>query len=94
MPEPRRCPECETEIPPDAAEGVCPKCLMRLGFEGESTSPAAVGPTSLVSSRFSAPEPVELSKRFPQLEILELLGQGGWGQCTRRGSQRWTGWLR
>src|SRR5207244_8756597 len=29
--------------------------------------------------RFVAPEPAELAKHFPQLEILELLGQGGMG---------------
>ena len=79
MTDTRRCPECGTEIPSDAAEGVCPKCLMRLALEGEETSPVDPDPTSPVSPHFRAPEPEELSKRFPQLEILELLGQGGMG---------------
>ena len=25
---PRRCPECQTEMPPDSTEGLCPRCLL------------------------------------------------------------------
>ncbi|MCZ6792889.1 MAG: serine/threonine-protein kinase [Planctomycetota bacterium] len=79
MPETRRCPGCGANIPPDAAEGVCPKCLIKLGLQDGESSPAGPDQTAPVSPRFSAPEPEELAKRFPQLEILELLGQGGMG---------------
>jgi len=34
-------------------------------------------------SKFVAPAPAELAKQFAPLEILELLGQGGMGRCTR-----------
>ena len=32
MSEPRRCPDCGTEIPADAPEGLCRKCLLKLGL--------------------------------------------------------------
>jgi serine/threonine protein kinase len=42
---------------------------------------AAAAPTMRhsPSGRFVPPEPAELARHFPQLEILELLGQGGMG---------------
>jgi hypothetical protein len=39
---------------------------------GPTTPPSPAG-------RFEAPQPAELAPHFPQLEILELLGQGGMG---------------
>jgi predicted Ser/Thr protein kinase len=89
MPEIRRCPQCGAELPPDAPEGVCPKCVLGLGLDSESGSAAVPGPESPAGpqqtapfsppGRFVAPEPAELARHFPQLEILELLGQGGMG---------------
>src|SRR5262249_53883056 len=29
---PRLCPECGSEIPSDAPEGGCPRCLLHVGF--------------------------------------------------------------
>jgi Zn finger protein HypA/HybF involved in hydrogenase expression len=29
MPETRRCPQCQAELPPDAPEGLCPECLLK-----------------------------------------------------------------
>src|SRR5438874_11231130 len=50
------------------------------GAQG-ARSAAAAAPTIRYSpsGRFVPPEPAELAARFPQLEILELLGQGGMG---------------
>ena len=33
MTEIRRCPQCGTELPADAPDGVCPKCLLGLALE-------------------------------------------------------------
>jgi predicted Ser/Thr protein kinase len=77
MSELRRCPECGAELSGDAPEGLCPQCLLRHGLTtapGPSAS-AAAG----YSGPFSAPTPAELAASFPQLEILEMLGQGGMG---------------
>ena len=62
-------------MPPDAAGGLCPKCLIQSGLESElRTQTARRG-----RAGFVAPEPEELADLFPQLEIQELVGQGGMG---------------
>ena len=81
MPETGQCPQCGAKLPPDAPPGVCPKCLLGLGFgsgQGRSPDLAATAPPT-PPGRFVAPLPAELAAHFPQLEILELLGQGGMG---------------
>ncbi len=87
MAEENHCPQCGAELPADAPQGMCPKCLMKLGLPtgAEAEKAGASEPTSDVPTSatppgsFSPPEPAELAKQFPQLEILELLGQGGMG---------------
>ncbi|MHC4285005.1 MAG: serine/threonine-protein kinase, partial [Planctomycetota bacterium] len=87
MAEERHCRECGGQLPADAPEGMCPQCLMKLGLPtGVGTE--KVGPkdegrdvptTGTPPGRFVPPEPAELAEQFPQLEIVELLGQGGMG---------------
>ncbi len=98
MSQANRCPQCGQEMPPDAPAGLCPKCLLAMGFESRSgTDPTGDGasaashaqtagdnpppttPYPRASGGFVAPQPAELAPGFPQLEILELLGQGGMG---------------
>jgi len=70
------CKECGAPLAADAPEGLCPKCLMKvaLGTQAgpETSAPGAKGFDAL-------PDPAKLAEFFPQLEILELLGQGGMG---------------
>ena len=75
------CQECGTAVPGDAPEGLCPSCLMKNGFQAGRDSPVKPAPTSTTgyAVAFTAPEPAELAQHFPQLEVLELLGQGGMG---------------
>ncbi|MHC4495697.1 MAG: serine/threonine-protein kinase, partial [Planctomycetota bacterium] len=83
----RHCSECGGELAPDAPQGLCPQCLMKLGLPtGAEAGKAAVsGDQSDVPTMttppvgFVPPSPAELTGQFPQLEILELLGQGGMG---------------
>lgn len=90
----RQCPSCATALPADAPAGLCPQCLLKQGLTGDSeaitqeepaTDQPIAGATWLASQtqrsggRFVPPSPLELSAQFPQLEILELLGQGGMG---------------
>jgi len=87
MAEENKCPQCGAELPADAPQGLCPKCLMKLGLPtgaeadkadaSKPTSDVPAGPTP--PGGFVPPQPAELTKQFPQLEILELLGQGGMG---------------
>lgn len=71
MNENRFCHKCGIELPPNAPEGICPSCLMQAGMNAESNT--------FLMSGFVPPSPEELADRFPQMEILELIGKGGMG---------------
>ena len=79
MSEPRRCPQCDAEIPVNSPAGLCPRCLLKVSADSQSA--AEPGPTKLTppASGFVPPTVEELAPLFPQLEILELLGKGGMG---------------
>jgi serine/threonine protein kinase len=87
MAEERVCTECGGKLPADTPQGLCPQCLMKLGLPSSADADKAVAsddqgdvPTSVTPpAGFVPPEPTELADQFPQLEILELLGQGGMG---------------
>src|SRR6185436_9204030 len=64
------CPKCGGPIPPEAPQGLCPKCLL-----AEVSIPTEAGQTS----KAVPPSRDELAAAFPHLEILELIGQGGMG---------------
>src|SRR5208282_1896348 len=69
---PRKCPQCGAELKPDVSEGLCPACLLQRGIATEGGAPPGTPP-------FVPPTIPELARLFPQLEILELIGQGGMG---------------
>src|SRR5258708_14514506 len=87
MPDTHRCPQCATELPADAPEGVCPKCLLGLGFDSQPTTdgagsrsaeaqaapqgPAATTPFT-PRRGFVPPLAGDLATLFPQPEIVEL----------------------
>jgi formylglycine-generating enzyme required for sulfatase activity/predicted Ser/Thr protein kinase len=81
MSQERRCPQCGAELPANTPQGLCPACLLERGLE--SQRPTADSPSASQGSRapggFSPPVPADLAPHFPNLEILELLGQGGMG---------------
>jgi hypothetical protein len=72
MSEAHHCPRCGAPLRADAAEGLCPGCLLSL----------ALHPTAGATARpagFEPPEPAALAPHFPHLEIQALLGRGGMG---------------
>ncbi len=77
----RICPDC-SEISETAPGGICPKCLMGLGFDSQDGAASAAG-SGQHRIPFVPPEPEELASRFPQLEILEFIGSGGMGAVYR-----------
>ena len=89
----RTCPQCEKDLPEDAPEDLCPACLLKAGAaSGTSPSQATTGdaaepPVSnsedSEKKSFVPPTIEELKPHFPQLELLELLGQGGMGAVYR-----------
>ncbi len=64
------CPQCQSPIPADAPGGICPGCAL-LGVS-LPTSPTQVAGASV-------PMLDEVAAAFPELEVLELYGQGGMG---------------
>lgn len=73
----RQCSRCGTELPDNTPDGQCPKCLLEFGLD---TQPDRAGDPSNPSGPRPPPIPAaDLAARFPQLEILELLGSGGMG---------------
>jgi len=87
MAEENHCTQCGAELPADAPQGQCPRCLMKLGLPtgaevdkvGDSKTTSDVPPNATPPGGFIPPEPSVLATQFPQLEIIELLGQGGMG---------------
>jgi serine/threonine protein kinase len=91
MAESKACPKCGAELSPDAPAGICPRCLMHAGLGGQATADQHTGVSGSLppnersaatvppSARFATPYLETLARQFPQLEILEHLGQGGMG---------------
>jgi len=81
MSQEKRCPQCGGELPANTPEGLCPACLLERGLESQRpTADSASGPQEAASApAFTPPAPADLAPHFPNLEILELLGQGGMG---------------
>jgi len=71
------CPRCQSPLAADAPEGLCPACLMAGGLA--SASPSGSAMTTPWTDEKRAAAIAELATYFPQLEIIELLGQGGMG---------------
>ena len=68
---PKSCPQCGSAIPADAPQGLCPKCILSGADTPTDFYPVGDKPV---------PPSIELVRsQFPQLEILELIGQGGMG---------------
>jgi serine/threonine protein kinase len=69
---PAKCPQCGTPIPGSALAGLCPACLLKAGALSDTVSEPK-------PPHFQPPTTAELAAKFPQLEILELIGKGGMG---------------
>lgn len=81
------CPRCGTELSAGISPGgLCPRCLLQLGFDSQAGSTQAQAAGS-GPRRDPAPSPEELAPRFPELEIEALVGRGGMG-CVYRARQR------
>ena len=76
---PKSCPKCGADLPSEATEGLCPRCLM-----AEAMQPT--GPKT-PAGRWEPPKSEELQKLLPQYEITALLGRGGMG-AVYKGTQK------
>lgn len=75
------CPECGAELDDETSGQPCAACLMRIGLDSWTSRPdrgsADTGQSSDIT--FDPPAAAELSRQLPNLDVLELLGQGGMG---------------
>ncbi|MBT6156910.1 MAG: protein kinase [Planctomycetaceae bacterium] len=62
----KTCPDCGTELPPDAPAGVCPKCLLQAGLN-ESPTDAADAETLVPDSEALADAPTILPSDHAKL---------------------------
>ena len=67
-----KCPRCGAVLDASVANGICPACLLKQAALGPGTA-------SFPSMPWTPPSVAELASAFPQLEVLELIGQGGMG---------------
>ena len=72
MPDANQCPQCGTPLPAGALAGLCPACLLQAGAAADTVTEGR-------QPGFIPPSVAELAPKFPQLEILELIGKGGMG---------------
>src|ERR1035437_9179396 len=68
-----KCPQCGANLPSDAPDGLCPKCIMAMNLKTET---AFSGDATAAQPPLP---PEQIAPHFPQLEILECLGRGGMG---------------
>ncbi len=66
------CPQCHAPLPSDATKGLCPACLMAVA--GLPTDQDTLPLTSA-----DLPGLTDIAAAFPELEIIEKIGQGGMG---------------
>jgi serine/threonine protein kinase len=85
MAEKTNCPKCQAELPANAPKGLCPQCLLKAGMKNGGQDKKA-GPSENSETGSATPpggfvplKPEQLAEKFPQLEIIELLGHGGMG---------------
>ena len=68
----KSCPKCGSIIPPEAPQGLCPKCVM----SGVSSEPGGETPELTAED---IPAIARVAAAFPQLDEFELIGRGGMG---------------
>src|SRR5471030_3163175 len=65
MIEPKKCPKCGTELPPDAPGGHCPQCLLQLGLQ--------IGQPDVI------PISEKSGDWIGRYKLLQQIGEGGCG---------------
>lgn len=77
----KTCPHCGRPVPAGAPLDLCPECMIKVGVGSHPPHTVAteVSLSQGKGSRFVPPDAADLAGSLPQLEILELIGQGGMG---------------
>ena len=75
---PRICSQCSTPVTEELPGGLCPPCLLKIAKRPRSEA-ATMRSQSFVPRMNVTPSIEDLARKFPELEIIELVGQGGMG---------------
>jgi serine/threonine protein kinase len=79
MVEAQRCPTCGEEVGAESPNGFCAKCASQVSGPAIAAT-ADTGPQGgFRAGLWTAPPAADLGAHFPQLEVIELIGQGGMG---------------
>ena len=75
---PRICSQCSTPVTEELPGGLCPSCLLKIARKQRNSDTTRASAMQVPGMK-AAPTVEDLSKLFPELEIIELVGQGGMG---------------
>lgn len=77
----KSCPQCGANVIDELPGGLCPACLMNAARESQADDDYAA--TMASQHGFRTPSVGEMSKLFPELEIMQMIGRGGMGAVYR-----------
>lgn len=72
------CPSCGNVIPPEAPQGLCPRCVLR-GVAASEMAESAAATRTAAAPAMQPPTLEEIRHAFPQFEVIEFIGSGGMG---------------
>ena len=77
----KNCPQCGTHVIDELPGGLCPACLMEAARKSQVDDDYAA--TMASQNGFRTPSVGEMSRLFPELEIMQMVGRGGMGAVYR-----------
>lgn len=75
----KNCPQCGNHVVDELPGGLCPTCLMAAARQSQ----AQIDRTLASNEGIESPTMADMSRLFPELEILQFIGRGGMGAVYR-----------